>query len=164
MKGGRLKGFLSQGLAEQGNWSYESDGRRLGLAGLRDWVRNHRREKARPQGMWGWPYICVISFGVSATRTQALQGWGRCMAELPSPAMHLDLVFHHTISYCFLHRPPASFTAQSRCYSSASFSLFSVVALHPIYCSLFKPCSKDRIINFLMDCSSWALIITVLHK
>lgn len=94
--------------------------------------------------------------------TQALRG--SYSAELSSPTVHLSMVFHHKIACCFLHQTLASFTAQSRCYSSVSFSLFSVMALHPIYCSLFKPCSKDRIINFLMGCSSWALIITLLHK
>lgn len=46
-----MNGCLSQGLAKQGNCSYESDGRRLRLAGLRNWVRNCRRGKKGSQGM-----------------------------------------------------------------------------------------------------------------
>lgn len=167
MKGGKLKQFLSQGLAKQGNWSCESDGRRLGLAGLTNCARNHRRGKMRSQGMLG----CVVhvhhqsweGFGVMVTWAQALQSCYVAVTFFYHAPWYGLPPYHHNISW-FFHQALASFTAQSRCYSSASFSLFTVMALHPIYCSLFKPCSKDRIINFLMGCSSWALIITVLHK
>lgn len=91
MKGGKLKQFLSQGLAKQGNWSCESDGRRLGLAGLRNCVRDHRRGRVSSLGMSG----CVVhvhhrsweGFGVMVTWAQALQS---CfMADLPSSTIHL---------------------------------------------------------------------------
>lgn len=100
MKGGKLKQFLSQGLAKQGNWSCESDGRRLGLAGLRNYVRNHWRGKVSPESMLG-SVVHVYhqsweGFKVMVTWAQALQS---CyMTELPSSTIHLGMVFYHTIT------------------------------------------------------------------
>lgn len=137
-----------------GDWGWLGSETGLGTVGER---RQDHRELST-----AW-HIRVVrageGLGVFLTRTKH---W--CTRELPFLTVHLDMTSNRMIFYCFLHQAPTSFTMQSGCYSSASFSLFSVMALHPIYCSLFKPCSKDRIINFLMGCSSWALIITVLHK
>lgn len=109
MKGGKLKQFLTQGLAKQGNWSCESDGRRLGLARLINCIRNHRRGRVSSQGMLG----CVVHIhhrswegsGVVVTWAQALQSC--CMAELPSSTIHLGMVFYHTatISPVFFIKP-----------------------------------------------------------